>query len=73
VNDHLQVCLVAEAAAGGLDAGFGYVLGVEADGGEGQGGAFRDCADAEAAFRTGSFEFGGEVVFLRLPPLGFFG
>lgn len=32
VDDHLQVGLVAQAALGGLDAGFGDVFGVEADG-----------------------------------------
>jgi hypothetical protein len=37
VDDHFKVGLVAKAALGGLDPGFGDIVGIEADGGGGNG------------------------------------
>ena len=68
VDDHLEVGLVAEAALGGLDAGFGYVFWVQIDADKG-----KDCAvRIEMALCYCFFEFERQFFFVSFPPLRFF-
>ena len=84
VEDHLQISLVAQATFGGLDAGFGDVFRIEADGGAGQrlglrerDAAFsreaRHSATAQASLFCGFVEFIRELLAVVVPSLGFFG
>src|ERR1700691_1088848 len=87
MNNHLEVSLIAQSALSGLDAGFGNVFGVEANGGgrSGRGGLLRfregntllgeekaDAAAAKAPFFGGLLEFSGDLIFVLKPPFDFF-
>src|ERR1700744_2252945 len=85
MDDHFQVGLVAQAAFRCLEAGFGDVSGVKADGGGRNGSLLRlcewdvlsreratDAAAAQATFLGGFFEFRPALIFILKPPFGFF-
>ena len=83
VNNHFQIGLVAQTALGSLHPGQGDVLGVEADGGCGQGLRLweRDAllgeeasyaATAEAPLLCGLLEFSRDQLLILKPPPGLF-